>query len=77
MPERPRYMISVAADLYEALTWILARDLLVALERLFLGLRELLRNRDLDAGEQVATALALQMRRAAARDAEQLPALRT
>ena len=63
-------------DLDEALTRVLARHLLVALERLFLGLRELLGDRHLHAGEQVATALALQLRRTATLDAEQLSALR-
>src|SRR4051812_42498588 len=48
------------------------RRLLQRLERLALGLRQLLRDGDLHACEQVAAALALQLRRAAAAQAEQL-----
>src|SRR3954447_12528444 len=54
---------------------VLLRRLLQVLERLALGLRELLRDGDLDAGDQVAGAAALQLRRAAAAQAEQLPVL--
>src|SRR6476619_1034833 len=55
---------------------LLAEDLAVGLERLLLGPGELLRDRHYEPGEQVPLAAAVQLRRTAALDAEQLAALR-
>src|SRR5438552_3517191 len=54
---------------------VLSGDLLELLDRLLLGLREFLRHGQVDAGDHVALAGALELRRAAAADPQQLPVL--
>src|SRR5207244_517872 len=75
-PREPAPTISVRASSECLLPRILARDLLELLDRFFFGLRELLRHGQVDARDQVALAGALELRRAAAADPQELPVLR-
>src|SRR5574338_1390108 len=80
-PGRPRRRSCSADGLAldaprQVLARLLAQHVPVRLERLLLGLRELLRHRHAETRQQVALAAAVQLRCAAPLDAEQLAVLR-
>src|SRR5690349_13669825 len=66
---------SLSSSTERLLSRILAGHLLELLDRLLLGLRELLRHREVHARDQIAPPRALELRRAAALDAQELAVL--
>src|SRR6266516_798699 len=70
-----RWTCAALSSVKELLPRIFVRGLLERLERLTLGLRQLLRNGDAHAREQVAAAGALELRRAAPTHPQELPVL--